>query len=62
MSVSSEPSEALPIDQAALSLAKKWELIDANGQLWCIKGCGRAGQLPHLCCVVCITRHRRGMP
>ncbi len=49
-----------PIDRAAIEYAKKWELIDDNGQLWCIRGCGRAGRLPHLCCTICITRHRTG--
>lgn len=53
-------SAVLPTDQAAIAYAKKWSLIDDQGQLWCIRGCGRAGQLPHLCCVVCIAAWRRG--
>lgn len=53
-------AKAFPLDAAALSYAKKWKLIDDQGQLWCSRGCGRAGQLPHLCCAVCIAAWRRG--
>jgi hypothetical protein len=50
----------LPIDEAALSFAKRWGLIDDQGQLWCSKRCGRAGRLPSLCCSVCLAAHQAG--
>lgn len=53
-------SASLPMDEAALALARKWDLIDDQGQLWCIRGCGRAGKLPSLCCTVCLDAHRKG--
>jgi len=53
-------SKLLPIDEAALSFAKRWGLIDDQGQLWCSKRCGRAGRLPHLCCSVCLAAHQAG--
>lgn len=54
------PGAPDPIERAAIEYAKMRKLIDDNGQLWCMKGCGRAGRLPHLCCTICITRHRTG--
>ena len=48
------------INDAAMSHARKWGLIDAEGQLWCIKECGRKGMLPHLCCPFCIAAWREG--
>lgn len=50
----------LPIDEAALAYARKWHLIDDQGQLWCMKRCGRAGRLPSLCCSVCLAAHQAG--
>lgn len=50
----------LDIDKAALAQAKRWGLIDDQGQLWCIKECGRLGQLPSLCCPTCLEGVRRG--
>ena len=52
----------LPVDAAALAMAKKFRAIDAEGRIWCIK-CPqddpRPGALPHLCCPVHIAEARR---
>lgn len=54
--------DALALDRAALDWAKRFNAIDDQGQLWCIQCNERPGQLPHLCCGVCISGHRRGLP
>lgn len=48
------------MNDAAMSYARKWGLIDADGTVRCIQGCGRPGMLPHLCCPFCIARWREG--
>jgi hypothetical protein len=58
-----EPTAApapLPVDAAALAFAKKWNLVCDNGEIVCIRGCGRAATLPTLCCRDCLAARRRG--
>lgn len=53
------PSPLL-IHEAAEAMARKFGLINHEGQVECIKGCGRLAQLPSLCCEQCLAWHRRG--
>jgi hypothetical protein len=48
--------------EAALHWAQHFRALDEQGQLWCILCGHRPGQLPHLCCGVCIARIRQGLP
>lgn len=51
------------VTQAAVEMAKKWRLIDDQGQLWCSKdGCTRHGTYPSLLCVEHLAEHRRKNP
>ncbi len=50
----------LPLDEAALSFAKRWNLVTPEGQLICIRGCGRFATLPTLCCRECLAARRGG--
>lgn len=51
------------INEAAVSMARKWHLIDEQGQLWCIRdGCQSHGTYPSLCCPVHLAEHRRRLP
>ena len=54
--------DALAVDRAALDWARRFNAIDEQGQLWCVRCSERPGQLPHLCCGVCIAAKRRGLP
>lgn len=46
-------------DQAE-SWARRWNLIDDQGQLWCMKdGCDQPGTYPSLCCAGHLAEHRR---
>lgn len=56
----SEPAPTLPIHEAAVAMARKFRLVNAEGQVECIKGCGRLALLPSLCCADCLEWHRRG--
>jgi hypothetical protein len=51
----------LPVDAAALSFAKKWNLVCENGQVVCLRGCGQLATLPSLCCRECLAARRRGL-
>jgi hypothetical protein len=59
----SEPTpvaEALgPIEATALSLARRWNLVRADGTIKCAKCDYRTGTLPSLCCEACLA-HKRG--
>jgi hypothetical protein len=48
------------IQAAALAQARRWNLVCANGEIVCLRGCGRAATLPSLCCVSCLAA-RRGL-
>lgn len=50
----------LPIDEAALVHARKFGLVSEDGEVTCIKGCGRPATLPTLCCRQCLDARRRG--
>jgi len=50
----------LPLDEAALALARKWKLIADDGRVLCIRGCGRPATLPSLCCRECLAARRGG--
>lgn len=52
--------ELLPVDEAAIALARKWKLVNAEGQVECLKGCGRLATLPSLCCRECLAARQRG--
>ena len=58
---SPEP-ELLPLDRAALTMARRYHAVDDAGRLRCVVCRERPGQLPHLCCPTCITAFRRGLP
>jgi hypothetical protein len=54
-----EPSE--PVDaerETALAFAKRFNLVADNGEIVCIKNCGREATLPSLCCVSCLAARR----
>lgn len=46
------------ITAAALEHAKRFNLVCDNGEIVCIRGCGRAATLPTLCCVTCLAARR----
>lgn len=48
----------LAIDETAVAMARKWNLVTEDGQIVCIKGCGRLATLPSLCCRECLAAHR----
>jgi hypothetical protein len=54
--------EILPVDRAALTMARNYGAVDEHGQLWCIVCSQRPGMLPHLACSICIGRFRCGLP
>lgn len=60
MSAPEKPTDPLPLDEAAMVHAKKFGLINAEGQVTCLKGCGRLATLPTLCCRECLDARRRG--
>lgn len=60
MSAPTQVADALPIHAAAVAMARKWNLVNGEGQVVCIKGCGRLALLPSLCCKECLQAHRRG--
>lgn len=52
----------LDIDRAAMTMAYRFNAVDAEGRLWCIlcpPDHPRPGQLPHLCCGYHIGEWRR---
>lgn len=51
------------MSDAALAYAKKWNLIDDQGDVWCSyhhQGCDRKALLPSLACPVHLAEYRRG--
>jgi hypothetical protein len=48
-------------EQAAEAMARRWDLIDSEGQLWCSKDhCDRHGTYPSLLCEFHLLEYRRG--
>jgi len=46
------------IELAALAYARKWRLIDGQGQIWCAnEHCQRLALLPSLHCPICLGAH-----
>jgi hypothetical protein len=48
----------LPVDEAAIAYARRFNLITEDGQIVCMKNCGRLAMLPSLCCRECLAAHR----
>ncbi len=60
MSDQAPTAAPLPIHEAAAAMARRFGLINADGQVECIKACGRLATLPSLCCAECLDWRRRG--
>lgn len=48
------------IEETALALARKWDLIRSDGSIACVRGCGGKGSLPSLACIRCLTAAKAG--
>lgn len=55
------PAELSPVEQTALALAKRWNLLCDNGDVVCLRqGCGQLATLPSLLCADHLLSYRRG--
>ena len=49
------------IEETALSMAKRWNLVCTNGEIICLRdGCGLVATLPSLLCAGHLAARRRG--
>lgn len=48
-----------PINETAMSYARKWKLVREDGTIKCVTCDYRDGTLPSLCCEPCLA-HKRG--
>lgn len=56
-----EPVPPLPLDEAALTMARRFKLIRPDGTAKCINGlCDRNATLPTLECDICIDHRLKG--
>lgn len=63
MTQSSQPTPigalATITDEALMNMARKWGLIDGEGNIWCMNGCREPATAPTLECVTCRDRRRQ---
>lgn len=61
MTTPAPAAPALPLDEAALAMARKWNLVTDEGQVLCLRGgCDQLATLPSLLCRAHLVAHRRG--
>jgi hypothetical protein len=53
-----EPTTQDLITAAAIEHARRWKLVADNGEITCVRGCGRVATLPSLCCATCLAARR----
>jgi hypothetical protein len=53
-----KPPPILPMDEAAMAYARRFNLVTDSGQIVCMKNCGRLATLPTLLCRECLAAHR----
>lgn len=55
------PQTLGPIEETALALAKRWNLVCENGEVICLRdGCDQRATLPSLLCTDHLLSRRRG--